>query len=413
VSLEKIAAQLNGSCPQNWAASASITGGSPASANTLSGYTAADSLFYINMVYPLDDCCIEIQLSQQPDDATPLFFRSLPALEIPALEFFPQDQKIWLHLATALSPETTYQLEVPSSWMNCIGAPLLKEEAYPFGKNQSPRPGDIALHEILFDPLTGCPPFIELINNSPHFLDLSGLLLQSYDPNTDTYDYSVLPPNLMLPPDSLLVLSPDPGQLKSYFPATPLYNCISSLLPRLPKQQGTLALWADQQLLDSIVFDVTWHHPFLPYTRGVALEKISPGLPGDVALHWQSGAAKWNYATPGFRPSLRATPHPSPATGSSDILRISPDGDGVDDYLHLPLDPQPHNTLFNAGIYSWDGRLIRQLASAEPAAASGFLRWNGDDPTGTSVPRGFYLIRITYYHPDGWYVPVKKLCLLW
>ncbi len=413
VSLEKKDLDKPGNCPENWAASTGITGGSPARANPQTGYTPADSLFYIEMVYPTDACCLEVRFSQQPGEPVSDFFQIDPPLDVYAMEVSAAQKSARLYLSADLSPQTPYLLQVPHSWVNCIGAPLRQEETYPFGKTYSPQTGELLFHEILFDPKPGCPTFVELYNPSNRFLDLSGLLLRSYDPSSATYRYSTLPPHLMLAPDSVLVISAHTPLLQSCTPATLPYNSISGTLPGLSGTKGSLSLWSGEQFIDSIAYDADWHHPFLTDTRGVSLEKIRPELPGVAPQHWQSAPSQWGYATPGFRPLVRPLTLPPSSTRGSGILRISPDGDGVDDFLYLPIEARAPGSLYDAAIFSWDGTLIRELVQSASASVATYLRWDGDDQNGQLLPRGLYLLRIAYFDPGGSYELVKKTCLLW
>lgn len=413
VSLEKKDLDKPGNCPENWAASTGIAGGSPASANQHAQYTRADSSFYIEMIYPIDSCCLEVRFSQQPGDPVSNFFQSDPPLDFYAMEVSAAQKSVRLYPLADLPPQTPYLLHIPDSWVNCIGAPLRQDETYPFGKTYSPQTGELLFHEILFDPKPGCPTFVELYNNSKDFLDLSGLLLRSYDPDAASYRYSTLPPNLMLAPDSVLVISTHTPLLQSCTPATIAYNSISATLPGLSSTKGSLGIWSGEQFIDSIAYDADWHHPFLTDTRGVSLEKIRPDLPGVAPQHWQSAPSQWSYATPGSRPLVRPFSPPPASNSGSGILRISPDGDGIDDFLYLPIEARAPNSLYDAAIFSWDGTLIRRLAQSASASVPTYLRWDGDDQNGQLLPRGLYLLRIAYFDPEGSYELVKKTCLLW
>ncbi len=239
------------------------------------------------------------------------------------------------------------------------------------------------------------------------------MLLRAHDPEKGIYIDAGIARNTMLAPDSFLVLTPDRETLQQAYPATPVYNCLNTALPAFNRNRGSLSLWLGGELIDSIVFDAAWHHPFLSGVRGISLEKTASALSGLEAKNWHSGTSESNYASPGLANAILREGKSYVAKKKTDMIRISPDGDGVDDYLAVYLEPRVVNNLCNAAIFTLHGRPVRRLANRQVISSGFNLRWDGEDEQGQRVGNGIYVLRIELFSPQGGQEIIKKACLLW
>lgn len=417
ISLEKRIGTLPGGCSLNWQASPSIPGGTPGAVNSQPNFAAGDSLFFADRLYLPENEVLEIGFSQMPRLSNTFSagdFKLFPELRILAIEISEAPgQAIRLYFGDSLTAKTTYQLQLPPDLSNCLEIPIKNEELLVFALPETPRAKDLILNEILFDPAAGQEVFVELYNASDHFLDLRDLVFRIFDPENQSFSYFIPELSAQLAPDSFLILSPDRLLLKQFFPHTPLANCLDTALPGFPRQRGSLSLWTGTTLIDSIAFDEDWHHPFLSGSRGISLERIAPDRSGTEAGSWVSGSEITGFATPGL-PNAAVLPRPiSQNHKKYPLLHLSPDGDGIDDFLWISPETQNNNSLFNAAIFTWDGLPVKQIAERKVLTTDSYIRWDGDDQNGQPVSRGLYILGIEIFDPEGNYKSIRQACLLW
>lgn len=417
ISLEKKVPTLLGNCPLNWQASEALNGGTPATDNSHPRFAYTDSLFFAERLYLPESEVMEIGFSQIPlleENASVADFKTIPPIPILAFETLENPLRaLRLYFGDSLKAKTTYQLFLPQALSNCLGAPTTGERLLVFALPKKPEAKKLVINEILFDPAVGQEVFVELYNSSKDYLDLRDLVFRIFDPEKQLFSYFIPELPTQLAPDSFLVLSPDRLVLQQFFPQTPLSNCLDSSLPNFPRERGSLSLWHENKLIDSISFDQNWHHPFLSSKRGISLEKIAPDRSGTEAGSWVSGSEATGFATPGL-PNAAVLPRQLNQNNKKyPLLHLSPDGDGIDDFLWIRPETQYTNSLYNASIFSWDGFMIKPIAERQIITADSYIRWDGDDRYGQPVSRGLYILRIEIYNPEGHYALVRRACLLW
>ena len=107
---------------------------------------------------------------------------------------------------------------------------------------------------------------------------------------------------------------------------------------------------------------------YLPSSWAGCLEGGTPGRANSVAGGGQGG------------PFFSVWPSP-----------FSPDGDGVDDLLHIQMNASNAENEVTVRIYNVQGRVVRTLADGIRCGSTLSLQWDGSDRSGASMPVGRYI----------------------
>ena len=298
------------------------------------------------------------------------------------------------------------------------GTPGLPNAVQPPASARPPRPGDLILNEILYEPLADAddglpdqPEYLELFNRSPDALNLNGLFLTDLPDETghaDTLRIGFTP--VVLSPGRYAVTFTVPsgvstadviGVLTKPFPslAAALTAGEAVLLPLrrtlgLDNGGDLIRLHADDgALLDEVFYDPSWHHPNLRERRGVSLERIDPDGPSDGADNWTSSIAQ-SGGSPGQANTVTLPPGlPSESPGLViEPSPFSPDRDGVDDVAGLRYTLRNDAALIRVRIYDASGRPVRTLVASGLSGRTGTLVWDGLDDEGRSLRIGIYVV---------------------
>jgi hypothetical protein len=163
-------------------------------------------------------------------------------------------------------------------------------------------------------------------------------------------------------------------------------------------------------IMDSVRFTEQSHHPLVPTTKGLSLERLTstkaaqqtnPGvetwhyLDGWNPNHWVSSAHP-SGGTPGQINPSQIHPAQSPRESwvSLSPTTFSPNRDGVDDILRIEYELQSPDYLIEATLYTTQGLPIVHLTRGQLAGTRGQLIWKGWMDDGTVVPAGLYLLHV-------------------
>ena len=278
-----------------------------------------------------------------------------------------------------------------------------------------PTPGDLAVNEILFDPLADAfdarpdqAEYVELVNRTTTRLTLHNGFLTDRPTETGASDTTRLAQRTALPPEGFAVVfaAPDAptdsaavATLTRAFPDVPRQNASAVFLPI---DANTLNLnndgddvrvhRADGALLDTVRYDPDWHAEALAETKGTSLERISPTGPPQSADNWTSSAAP-SGGTPGQPNAVGIPPGPDPSTEpltvSPSPFSISRDGGTR---IRFSVDAVP--STVRVRIYDAQGRLVRTLEDARLTGRTGELVWNGRGDRGEPVRMGIYVVHL-------------------
>ncbi|MHC1730653.1 MAG: lamin tail domain-containing protein [Bacteroidales bacterium] len=270
-------------------------------------------------------------------------------------------------------------------------------------------PGEILFNELMPDPSEGQSEYIELYNNSGKIFDLSRLFLAS---GSNAQVTALTAKHRQLLTGKYIALTTGTEEFREVYPCADdaaLFR--ADRLPSLPNDGGSLILYdKNLNIIDRMDYTSAMHMPFLSGTQGVALEKVSPSLPSDVAVNWRSASEACNWGSPGASNSVLVEKPEEKAGLTLSSGRVSPDGDGFEDLLLISLFPGGDENIITVTVFDDRGYPVRRLAERVAAGVGTSLAWDGLSDQGARLPAGLYIILAESFNPAGVSGRWKKVC---
>ncbi|MFH0760662.1 MAG: lamin tail domain-containing protein [Bacteroidota bacterium] len=319
-----------------------------------------------------------------------------------------------------------YSLEIAGSILSCRGEPVITGPVA-FSLPIAPDSAGIVINEIMFDPGSGNPEWIELFNRGTVTVDLQKLIIARASPDETVIGFSDQQQwSFLLFPGEYAVMTPSFRQMIRVYPdMDPGSLAERSDFPSLTNDESVLILFdADQHVVDRAIYDPEWHYPYLDETTGVSLERIDPDASGLLQSNWFSASSNYSTistististssCTPG-RLNSQSLNHTSPSLTTPHFSLLN-----SHIYVNTLSDPEPivlHYTFPEAGwfcsltVFDSRGRVIREVLRLELAGLEGVMTWDGLDREAKQVSDGIYLLVAEYRHPSGKSGRWKRAC---
>ena len=335
-------------------------------------------------------------------------FSITPSVKIDSAWVFSSGRRIGIALSSSAKTSVPYTLRA-SSLDRCVGDPAGFEVEVvlpePAGK------GDLILNELLVDPRSGDPKFVEIHNTSSKYLSLENWALASRNDAGDLYQLRVIgKEGDKLAPQTYLSLTVDPERLRLSYPQSAAGNFLQmASLPSMPIGAGLVLLISSElQVVDSLPYRGEWHHPLLRTTKGVSLERVSPVFPAYIPSTWQSASSSQDHATPGRKNSTVLSLELGPELITIFPLVFDPGGSSGPSQVSITYSLAQNGWLGTFTIYSAAGREVRVLGQNQILGTSGIISWSGTDATGSRVLPGYYIFVAQLFDLSGRVLVVKK-----
>jgi hypothetical protein len=269
-------------------------------------------------------------------------------------------------------------------------------------------PAGVVVNEIMYEPLTGNPEFIELYNAGIVSVDLGGWYLSDRVNPTTKYSFTPYGGAGRIAPGEYAVLVPDkaassaapgsgPAMLYASFPYLPGEPGVSIFIAAgkstlsLNNDGDTLLLFdGGNRIVDRVVYTPEWHNPADHATKRISLEKYNPLMVSDSPVSWGSSTDAQYRATPGCINSIYLAPSRSGEFFTAAPNPFSPNGDGSNDLLVITVNLP--KGAYRIAVAVWDGMGAKQrnLAAGLPAGPAMRFTWDGRNDAGGLLPSGNY-----------------------
>ncbi|SFD31129.1 Lamin Tail Domain [Chitinophaga sp. CF118] len=271
---------------------------------------------------------------------------------------------------------------------------------------------DLVINEVLYDPASGVPEFVELYNRGTQPVSLDKLYLTKRKSNGETDAPAILSKQeILLFPGGYAAFTTDPGSLCIQYNCQQPEHIYKMSLPALINKEGTVVLSkADGKVVDEFHYTDSMHFALADHTKGVSLERLDAGLPTQDPQNWHSAAATAGFATPGFANSqgLQLPGVPGELTITPEVF--SPDNDGTDDVTVIRYELPSPGYVANITIYDAAGRPVRYLQHNILLAVKGQMIWDGLGEANKTLTTGIYIVFIEMFNLEGrvkrWKLPL-------
>lgn len=410
-SLEIVNPDILCDLPSNLKASSSPKRGTPGKTNANFDPSPDRSHFVLARASVIDSQRIALSFSKILGDTSRMKITFNPALEVQQIIFGVDRSILELKLGEAIKQGKLYEVKVEKLW-DCTGRSLEEKGnssvvVWPFEAG----PGDIVINELLANPRSGSPRFVEIYNASDRYIDLVDWKLAHLNSSGEVASRRILfTDHFVLAPYEFLVFTTDVVQLKQEYPKGRESRFVSlASLPSYPIAGGTVVLLnSDESISEEFTYSDRMHHRLLRDSRGVSLERLSPLVPSQNPDNWSSASSSFGFATPGYKNSQTFTFEDDIFGIRIDPEIFVPDAPGEQGFCTISYQMEQSGMVGSIHIYSTDGRLVKEICQNAIWGSQGLYVWDGVDDLGRKVRPGYYVVFVELYDLEGRLRQVKK-----
>lgn len=332
-----------------------------------------------------------------------------PSLEIDSIVHTGSGQ-IQLLFSEEVAANTVYLLDIVGL-MDCSGNDYRQTAPLRLVLPVYARAGDVLINELLFNPKTGSPKFVELVNVTDNYLEIKDWSLANLDDAGAINQAKPLSESsLIVPPGAYVAITSNPDQLRLDFPKSAFGKFVKlATLPSYPVAGGTVVLLDPTgAVAEAFGYSEELHHPLLRDPKGVSLERLSIDSPASLSANWHSASAIEEYATPG-----RKNSQVDLGEFTGDLIQIEPEvfdpeGSNGNTFTSIRYELDQSGWTGNFTLYSTTGQLVQVLAQNELLGTFGMFTWTGTDSQGKIVRPGYYVLLVELYDLSGKVRTVRK-----
>lgn len=262
--------------------------------------------------------------------------------------------------------------------------------------------GDILINEVLFNPYKNCKDFIEIINISERKIRVDNLFIASRDESGNFKQIkSIKKEPIFIDSGDILVLSEQPDTLSYLYYESNSSKFILCDIPTMNNDKGCVVILnTDTTIIDEFNYTEKMHHKLLNAYKGVSLERISLQKNTQDINNWTSATATCNFATPGkYNSNWEGNSYNNSVEFSSQ--HISPNNDGVNDYLKITLKLQNEQWLVNVKVFDIRGVLVDAPYNNYSISPFCKIPWFAIDENKNFLPTGMYILNIELWSLNG------------
>ena len=406
-SLERIDTEFICHDNSNWLPSVNMAGGTPGTANSVSGIFSDVTSPILWRAYCPDSLSVMLVFSEpiDPNGVGDVQNYSLSGgLQIQQPGFWDaSNTRILLILATPVQPSQIYSIKI-KNLTDCAGNNVMHPMPVLFGLADTSEARSIVINEILFDPFSGGYDFVELYHAGSRIADLKQLKIASYDFITGEMKslQNITDEIFLMMPGDHIVLTEKPEVVASHYRSSYPFGFVAvNSLPSMNVDAGHIGIISQGIVTDQFRYEDDLHFELLNSTDGISLEKIHPSRQSSDPTAWHSCTPTAGFATPGLRNSVFTD---SPERNRDVTIRpeiFSPDNDGFDDHITFLLNQNNPGSIGNITIYNSSAQLIYTHRYNKLLASTDAFTWNGINDRGKISPTGIYVAIIEVFTLDG------------
>ncbi len=391
----------------NWEASTHPSGGTPGLANSVEALNPDNTALRLLRAYPTDSLHLVLVLTEPALREAVTDTRLYSISEgighpVSATVSSLASDRLTLTLAQPLRRGMQYTITA-GRLPDCAGNQLEISGIVPAGIPETALTADVVIHEVLFNPPFDGADYVELYNPGNKIIDLSTLHIANRNTLGAISNITACStePRLLMPGDYCVLSENSHWISRQYAPVQEDALTELTSLPAFPDDKGSVILLNEQgQVVDELNYSENWHFALIDNPEGVSLERISSGAPTQDAGNWHSAAGPL-FGTPGRKNSQAAPDGTAAAEWQLTPRMISPDNDGLDDYVLIEYRfPQP-GYVANIIVFDAAGRRVRQLQRNALCGREGSFRWDGLGDLNRRLPAGIYIIWAEVFNLDG------------
>jgi hypothetical protein len=395
----------------NWTASVSAHGGTPGEANQVAVNNPDNFGPILISAFAKNEAEIKLTFNERLHPNIPYSLDVKPSINIESSNLIPpQYNSIEIKLKENLKVKEGYEIIVDAlvdCKINVIDADKNSALIY---LPEAAETSDIIINEILFNPKPAGVDFIEIYNKSDKTINLKDWVIGNAKEAMKIISRS----NLILAPDSYLVLTSDNSLLIADYPsgARSTFFTMNSF-PSFKDSEDSVLLFNNIGLpIDQTYYKEDYHFSLLDDLEGVSLERISFEAESFNRDSWKSAASTAGYATPGLINSQFQNFEKASAEVSVSPKSFIPDNSGYNDFATINYNVDQAGSFANVYIYASNGFKVRTLAEGALLSTTGYFTWDGTSDSANLSQVGYYIILFEIFDGNGQKSVIKETVAL-
>lgn len=422
-SLEMINTQSPCSGAINWKGSENANGGTPGSINSVNAGNPDTNGPALLSATVIDPTHVSLQFDESLDSlsaATATHYSISNGIAIStATVSVPVFNTVNLVLSSPLQTGIEYTLTV-NGLTDCKGNSIAGNNTASLFIAEPVAKYDLVINEILFDPkpsINAQPEgvdYVEIYNRSNKVIDLKTIFIANRSSTSGQIGSlkQLSTSSRFLQPQGFAVATENPAIVQRDFVSlNPAAFVTVPVMPSFPNDKGYVIICtADSSIIDEIVYKDDWHFPLINNPENVSLERINYNdtttdnlsTPVDEqGANWHSAASSVGYGTPTYKNSQLMGAGAVQGTISISPEIISPDNDGLDDFLTINYQFPEAGYVANITLYDAAGRRVRYLQRNALMGTSGYFIWDGLSDKLEKLPVGIYVLYTEVFNLQG------------
>ena len=412
----------------NWKASTEAKGGTPGKKNSIDGVNADATSPTLVRAYATDNLNLVLVFSESLDSSKAATAASYsisdgigaPQMATPLAFGF---DRVALRLANPLQRNKIYTVTA-TALTDCAGNAVANNQTARVGLAENLLRNDVVVNEILFNPAPNSNDYVELYNRSNKIISLRNAYLANRSTSGAIASVTqVSAEDYLLFPQDYIVVTQSAALVKAVYVANNPAAFVEINMPSYNDDAGNVLLLNEQgAIVDEINYKDDWHFKLIGDEEGVALERINfddttrdnPQTMNvnEQAANWHSAASNVGYGTPTYKNSQYRLDASVQGTITATPEIVSPDNDGLDDFLTLDYNfPEP-GYVANVTIFDAAGRPVRYLQRNALAGLKGYYRWDGLGEKSRTLPVGIYVVYTEVFNLQGKTKKFKNVVVL-
>ncbi len=418
-SLEMIDTENPCSGTSNWRASQDARGGTPGQVNSVNGVNPDEITPTLNYVLVQDSQSLLVVFDETLDSNAQLNTNYVIDNGITvAFATFANvaSNEVLLLISPSLQHNIVYTLMVNNA-SDCSGNTIGVGNTAQFGIPETPDSFDLAINEILSNPVSGGSDFIELYNRSQKIIDLKDVFIASIDDEDgDTSAAIISTRGFQLLPGNYVALTDDPQNVATqYYTPNPKSVIDVTGMPSFDDDEDIVAIFNrldNNSVIDAVHYFDDWNFALIDDLDGVSLERINYNSASQDKNNWHSAASTVGYATPAYQNSQFGESASATSTITIEPKTFSPNNDGYEDVLNVRYKLDQPGYVANIDIYDDDGRKIHELINNLLLDVEGNIVWDGVNDDNEKARIGVYIVIIELFNLSGDVKKFKESCVL-
>jgi hypothetical protein len=409
----------------NWSACKKGSGGTPAKQNSI--FQATPDLVSPKLVsvFPQNSTTLRVQFSEGlaatfADDFSN--FQIDPLLVVVDIFSEKLGSPFWTFLlADSMKTGVIYALKIAEKAVDCSANFFEKNESARFALPEIPNANDLIINELLFNPTTNEADFVELFNRSKKVINLENLFLGNI--NASGVDVKKLTVKSLIFPNEYAVFTSDSASVfRNFFVENPRF-LHQNTIPNFADDAGNVQIYrqintSDIEILDDLNYSKTWHHALLTddEKENRSLERLRPSDPTDEPSNWQTAAASQNQHFGRGTPTAKNSQAETAQFVDNQWItvsntRISPDGDGFEDFILIDLNLPSAGFSGRIEIFDEVGQRVKLIIGQALVGTNPRFQWDGELDGGGEAPIGIYVLRAEFLNVSTLKNLKKKMTL--